>query len=282
MNFRRISDVSTEQQTEAFKKEIFEDIRLFVLKYQKHYYPAYKGELDDLIVDYYTEFTRPKKHRNGETFSEMDRFEYEKLGGENWTADDSKKLAAYIQRFVMGRLIDSARKDKGEKNYSERYNEETGELSVDFLAKLAAERDPQIEEIEVTPEMILEARDRYDEMDDKKKQEFLELYHEIKNTISPNLRPLFKDIVGEDTAESFKKSGKPTGPFADKLFEVLQVPIHTEKYKLQGSSALKIEFESGQDAKDLLDYKNLVQDILAKEGYNWYTQKGKYWYFKAE
>ena len=281
MNLNKIKDVSAEQQTEAFKMEIFEDIRLFVLKYQRRYYPAYKGDLDDLIVDYYTEFTRPKKHRNGEVFSEMDRFQYEKLGGENWTADNSKKLAAYIQRFVMGRLIDSARKDKGEKNYSERYNEETGELSVDFLAKLAAERDPQLEDIEITPELILIARDAYDEMPADKKREFLEIYEDENTDIPENLKKFFKDIVGSDTLESFMNNSS-TGPMADKIQEVLGVPVHTERIRIQKVWGLKISFNSVEEARENYDRRDEVVDALDGKYNNFYTKRGNAWYIKEE
>lgn len=281
MNLKKIQDVSAEQQTEAFKMEIFEDIRLFVLKYQRRYYPAYKGELDDLVVDYYTEFTRPKKHRNGEVFSEMDRFQYEKLGGENWTADNSKKLAAYIQRFVMGRLIDSARKDKGEKNYSERYNEETGELSVDFLAKLAAERDPQLEDIEITPELILVARDAYDEMPADKKREFLEIYEDENTDIPENLKKFFKDIVGSDTLESFM-SNSSTGPMADKIQEVLGVPVHTERIRIQKVWGLKISFNSVEEARENYDRRDEVVAALGGKYNNFYTKRGNAWYIKEE
>ena len=281
MNLNKIKDVSAEQQTEAFKMEIFEDIRLFVLKYQRRYYPAYKGELDDLIVDYYTEFTRPKKHRNGEVFSEMDRFQYEKLGGENWTADNSKKLAAYIQRFVMGRLIDSARKDKGEKNYSERYNEETGELSVDFLAKLAAERDPQLEDIEITPELILIARDAYDEMPADKKREFLEIYEDENTDIPENLKKFFKDIVGSDTLESFMNNSS-TGPMADKIQEVLGVPVHTERIRIQKVWGLKISFNSVEEARENYDRRDEVVAVLDGKYNNFYTMRGNAWYIKEE
>ena len=281
MNLNKIKDVSAEQQTEAFKMEIFEDIRLFVLKYQRRYYPAYKGDLDDLIVDYYTEFTRPKKHRNGEVFSEMDRFQYEKLGGENWTADNSKKLAAYIQRFVMGRLIDSARKDKGEKNYSERYKEETGELSVDFLAKLAAERDPQLEDIEITPELILIARDAYDEMPADKKREFLEIYEDENTDIPENLKKFFKDIVGSDTLESFMNNSS-TGPMADKIQEVLGVPVHTERIRIQKVWGLKISFNSVEEARENYDRRDEVVDALDGKYNNFYTKRGNAWYIKEE
>lgn len=129
----KVSDVRSEEQTEELMNLVYKQIKQFVYKYQPRYYRQYQGELGDLVSDIFTDFCRPKKHRNGEVFSELDRVDTEKVGNGQWTGSKEKALATYTQRFVMHSLIDYSRSDKGEVHASENYNENEGKPTLDRL-----------------------------------------------------------------------------------------------------------------------------------------------------
>lgn len=282
MNIQRILDVARDKQSDEFKKEIFDDIQSFVYKYHTRYYPHYKGELVDLVADIYADFVRPKKHRNGETYSEMDRFEYEKLGGENWNADDSKRLAAYIQRFVWHRLIDRERTDKQEATYSETYNEETGELSLDYLAKLVDEPDSNIDEMEFTPKLVNLAKESYAAMPNDKKKEFLKLYESMKGSLPENMENLFKEVVGEDTAAAVKSTPKSKATSEEAAEVIPQIKeavgnVQVDSYKLKGVNAVRVLFPSKEEA--VSTDRASVDAILSKLDYEYYRTAGAAWYY---
>lgn len=282
MNFQKVLDVAKDKQSEEFKREIYEDIQSFVRKYHTRYYPHYKGELSDLVVDFYADFTHPKKHRNGEVYSEMDRFEYNKLGGDNWTGDDSKRLAAYIQRFVWHRLIDRERTDKQEINYSETYNEETGDLSLDYLAKLIDEQDDSIEDLVFTPKLVAQAKEAYVNMPNHKKKEFLQLYESLKNALPDNMSKLFTEVVGEDTSADIKSAPKSKAVSSEVTEIIPDIKsalgnVQVDSYKLKGIGAVRILFEDKGDAKSK-DRKD-VDSILGNLGYEFYRAVGNAWYY---
>lgn len=282
MNLQRVLDVAKDKQSDAFKQEIYEDIQSFVYKYHTRYYPHYKGELSDLVVEFYADFMRPKKHRNGEVYSEMDRFEPDKLGGSDWTADDSKKLAAYIQRFVWHRLIDRERTDKREVNYSETYNEETGDLSLDYLAKLIDEQDPGIDELVFTPKLVSQAKEAYANMPNDKKKEFLKLYESLKSTLPENMSTLLSEVVGEDTSADIKSAPKSKASSSEVTEVIPDIKsavgnVQVDSYKLKGMGAVRVLFENKEDAKGA-DRSN-VDSILGNLGYEFYRAVGNAWYY---
>jgi len=282
MSIQKILDVARDKQSEEFKKEIFDDIQSFVYKYHARYYPHYKGELIDLVADIYADFVHPKKHRNGEVYSEMDRFDYSKIGGENWTADDSKRLAAYIQRFVWHRLIDRERTDKQETTYSETYNEETGELSLDYLAKLVDEPDSSIENLEFTPKLIAQAKESYASMPNDKKKEFLKLYESLKGNLPENMESLFKEVVGEDTASSIKSAPKSKAASSEVTNLIPEIKeavgnVQVDSYKLKGVNAVRIIFPSKEEA--VSTDRTSVDSILSAIDYEYYRTSGAAWYY---
>ena len=98
------------------------------------------------------------------------------------------------------------RTDKREVNYSETYNEETGDLSLDYLAKLIDEQDPGIDELVFTPKLVSQAKEAYANMPNDKKKEFLKLYESLKSTLPENMSTLLSEVVGEDTSADIKSA----------------------------------------------------------------------------
>lgn len=278
---QRIFDIAHDLQTDNLKQEIYHSIQSFVYKNYRRYHPHFKGDLHDLVVDFYTDFTRPKKRRNGEVFSELDRFEYHKLGGDDWDADDSKRLAAYIQRFVWHRLIDRERTDKREINYTERYDEETGDLSLDYLAKLVDEDDDRLEDLEFTPKLISQAQEAYNNMSSNTKKDFLKIYEQIKHNLPENLKDLFGSLVGDDHSSQIKTTPKSRGqlPEIKEILSDIQSAIPNAKidsYKLRGSKTVRVMFDTREESE--ISHESLDK-ILNPLGFNFYKQSGKAWYY---
>lgn len=135
------------KNSEEFKLLVHKQIKQFVYKYQRRYYPHFTGEIDDLVSDIFTEFCQKKKHRNGETFSELDRVDVSKVGNGFWTGSEEKALATYTQRFVMHTLIDYERKDKQEVSATENYEEGSGKATLDRLARVRGNRNIDGEDV---------------------------------------------------------------------------------------------------------------------------------------
>ena len=179
----------TKSDDEKVKEELYKLTQQFVRKYQRQYYPAYKGELDDLVSDFYAEFLTPKSREKGKEESLLDKFD------ENVTS-----LPYLVKVAVQRKLIDRSRSDKGEKNYVEKYDEETGDLSLDYIAEHADDEEIQLENIEFSDDEIFELRDLYDEMSPEKKKAFLKYYNEVKDVLAPNFKKLFADLVKGNAA----------------------------------------------------------------------------------
>ena len=185
----------TKSDEEKIKEELYKLTKQFVQKYQRQYYPAYKGELDDLVSDFYAEFLTPKSRERGKEESLLDKFD------ENVTS-----LPYLVKVAVQRKLIDRSRSDKGEKNYVEKYDEETGDLSLDWIAEHADDDEIQLEDIEFSDDEIFELRDMFDEMPEAKKKAFIKYYKEVKDVLAPNFKKLFADLVEgkvQDSNENF-------------------------------------------------------------------------------
>lgn len=176
---------------EEIKKELYNLTKQFVYKYQPRFYKQYKGEIDDLVSDFYTEFLTPKARETGKEESLLDKY------------DPEKSNLPYLTKVAVQRmLIDKSRSDKDEKNLNERYDEETGELSLDYVASTPAESDDiQLEDIEFDEDQILELRDKWDELPTANKKALKKYYTEVKNVLSPNFRKLFEDVIEGKPAE---------------------------------------------------------------------------------
>lgn len=184
-----IADMSKEEQTDKVKTELYNLTQQFVRKYWRQNYPQYKGDIDDLVSDFYIQFMTPKSREEGKEQSLLDKY------------DPKVTSLPYLVKVAVQRmLIDRARTDKGEKNYTEKYDEDTGDLSLDYIAEHTDDPDIQLEDLEFTEDEILELRDKFDEMDAPHKKALKKYYTEVKNVLSPNFKKLFADIFEGQTA----------------------------------------------------------------------------------
>lgn len=180
-----IVDMKKEEQTDEVKTRLYRLTQQFVRKYWRTYYPQFKGDIDDLVSDFYISFLTEKSREKGKEQSLLDKF------------DPSITSLEYLVKIsVQRKLIDRSRSDKGEINYKEKYDEETGDLSLDFLAHHSDEdEDIPVDQIVFSEEDILELRDKYDELTEPQRKHFLRMYKEVKNVLSPNFAALFEDLI---------------------------------------------------------------------------------------
>lgn len=181
----RVFDMDKSEQTDKVKTELYNLTLQFVRKYWRDYYPNYKGELEDLAMDMYEGFLTPKSRVKGKEETLLDKF------------DPNVTTLPYLVKVSVQRgLIDAARSDKRESNYTEKYDDETGELSLDYLVShLDTEPDIQIEDIVFDEEEIAELRDKFDGLKPSVKTQFKKSFNEVKNVLSPNFRELFEDLL---------------------------------------------------------------------------------------
>ena len=202
MSLKKITDLDKSLQTDELKIKVYHLIKQFVHKNQVRYHPHFRGEKEDLISGIYANFTVPKKHRNGQVFSELDRFDYEAIGTKDFDLDT--KLASYVQNYVVSRLIDYERSDKREVNYDTSYDEESGNLSLDYIARIVEDEDPRVEDLHFSPRMVEKAKETYKAMSSSKKKEFLKLF-EKSSDLPENIYSLISELVGSDNSKNIKE-----------------------------------------------------------------------------
>ena len=230
----------------------------------RQYYPHCKGTqeaLDDLITDIYTQFLTKKSRIKGNEQSLLDKWDPERL-----------PLPTLVKVSVIRMLIDRERTDKREINYAENYDEKTGELTLDFLAKKVAKEDENIEEFQFTPDMIFLMRDKYDEMSPEEKQNFIEMFRRVKSQLSPNFQKVFLDLIGKDI-----EMKNPGGHDLEGKINEIVPNASASEHKITGGVALKVTPNS-DDYKNKEKFKEL-EEMLTSEGYKFHTQRSGHWYF---
>lgn len=285
----RVFDVSREDQTDELKLKVYNLVRNFVYKYHTHYYPHFKGEVDDLVGDIYVELLTPKSRVKGQEASLLDKYDPKSMPS-SFSSEDAY-LANVVKTSVIRKLIDMERSDKQEVPVQNNYDEKTGEATLDYLFQKFSnpDSDEPIEEIEFTPNQILEMRDLYDEMPARSKKAFLEYYEDNKEDLAPNFKRLFEDLVGEDTSKSFKydkeksvhTSSKDEVDFAPEVKELdpSLANTHVELHTSRKGDAVRIIFQSKDDMTKASEVKDKLDELMKGKGWTPYTQRSNIWYY---
>lgn len=301
MNLKKIVDLDKSQQTDAIKAELLNMMKMFVFKL-RHYYPSFRGSYSELAWDLYIDFLSAKKHRDGQVYNELDRFDPGQMGGEDWqgTMGETmkKKLAAYVQRYVTHRLIDKERSSKKNVTYDERFDVE-GTVPLDLITADIPDEDDNwavlqglitrgqgLEDIQFTEEQRAKAQEVYNNMPIDQKVDFLKTYEQIKNSPNTpqNLKDFFSSIIGTDTyrgvarQRSTPKQVKQVTSDIDPIREDIISNTGAERvdaYKLQGKEAVRVVFT--EPVSHSIDEPT---DAALKElGYDFYTARPKAWYY---
>lgn len=319
MNLKRISTSrivdATKKEEEAYKLKIYEMINKFVLKYHEHFYPHYKGDVYDLTLDIFTNYCAPKKHRNGEVFSELDRFDASKVGGGNWTGTEDQALATYVQRYVKNRLIDMERTDHQEVNATETFDPNNPSLTLDRAARGGRKSSEESEDGIVgsssgaftanDPSVVglsgqsasnlagvlsllddednwYRARDIFDEMSDEDKAHvarMYKLYRSKESDLHPKIIEFMDDLLKNyDGASKTKSTPTQKATSAKSNDTLASAPNATiVNYKLQGRPAVKVVF-ADKAAREAADFSAIVSEMESR-GCELYKPVGAAIYF---
>ena len=105
-------------------------------------------------------------------------------------------LPYLVKVSVIRKLIDGSRTDKGELNYTEDYEEDSGKLSMDFLrGDLTEEEIEQIEDMEFDEEFVDTLVAKYHTLKCKGEKRLPSTIKEVKNVLSPNFKNLFEKVA---------------------------------------------------------------------------------------
>lgn len=280
----KILDVAKELQTDAFHKKVFNQIEQFVLKYQKRFYPHFKGALYDLAMDLYMEFFAIKKHRNQEEYSEADRLDISKVGGGEWSGTDDKAMATYIRTFVWHRLIDKERTHKEELNAAENRDEDGG-ATLDYLANksgVSGAEDYNFFALMDDPEAVNIAIEKLKKNPEQLKK-IARLYKHYNDKLPEDIKQFIENLIG---------SVRVLPKEVNEVKELLQPYAEVKEHKLQGEPAIKIIFKDSDALKEFdrelsieedSVYESLrdkVNSLLELVGYDFYKNSGLTVYFK--
>ncbi len=261
MNLLRISDLSKEEQTDPLKKDLYNMVRQFVYKYQRHYHPHYKGDLIDLVSDFYIEFLTPKSRVKGKEESLLDKYNPE-----------ITSLPYLVKQSVIRKLIDRERTYKGEINYAEKYDEDTGDLSLDFLAN-KVDSSKNAEDIELTEEQIEQLKEKFNAMPTRTKNDFMKDYKEAMKVMSPYFQSIFKEIVGDyDTSSEHKEKSVKSLNNDSSIVESIKDKFPDITVNIQKVKAGDVIRVNGEDVSG-------VKEFMEGEGYKVYAKRGNNIYF---
>lgn len=304
-NKTKIADIAKDLQTDELKLKIYRQIEKFVYKYHNRYFPHFKGDVKDLIVDIFTEFCRPKKHRNGETFSELDRVDPSAVGGGNWTGDDEKAIATYVQRYVVARLIDKERNsvkitrdEEGnitskvrETRASENYDEDKGGLTLDRAVQggkrssgdpdaMAGAYEENINyrfyDLMDNPQAIKNARKAL--VNNPKQLKYIKsLLKHYDDKLDPEVKEFIVKLIGEEEEASVEVES--TSEVQQEISNFLGEGVKISNYKLQNRPAVKMTFSDKDAMEAAKDKKSQVIEQMDKDGYEFYKSHGSNWYF---
>lgn len=251
MHMAKIADLKKEEQTDKIKTELYNLVRQFVYKYHTRYYPHYKGDLDDLVSEYYTQFLTPKSRIKGNEESLLDKFNPE-----------ITSLPYLVKQSVIRKLIDGERTDKREKNYTEKYDEETGDLSLDFLVNQIAKPDTQIEDIEFTDKDVRRLKEKYNSLPQSAKDKFNKIYLESREALSKNFIDLFDNVV--------EKKDKPKNAEVSKIDSLLNT---VKEFVPEGVSVNRQVVSAGETIRLQTPNKEPVKEFFSKEEINSLIEK---------
>lgn len=274
MNLRKISDIAKSEQTDALKQQVFNLVRQFVYKNRVHYHPHYQGDVNDLISDIYADIMTPKA-RHGEKESLLDKFNPE-----------ITNLPYLVKQVVIRKLIDRERTFKPLKTYGNERNEETGDVSLDYLANKVDET-PNTEQISLTESELEAVRNKFSSLSSREKTSFMKEFKAALPVLSNSSKEMFKEILGDwfPDESSISEDSNSTDNIQNVVLEYKDefsdspVSISIVNSSKEGpviklvSSEGTVDSSLGSDSED-------VYAFFRSRGYVPFIRRGKQVYFK--
>lgn len=176
------------EQTQEVKQRLFFLTGQFTKKYVHRYYKQYRGEIEDLIMDYYLDFLTPKSRIEGQEETLLDKF------------DPSITCLEYLVKVAVQRkLIDSLRQDcRGQVNI-DYFQDEYGDVIVKAFGLITDDDEVigHIEDIRTFTKAEIEViKMKFQSLSELSQKKIKAQFEEVKDVIAPAYRDALIAAIG--------------------------------------------------------------------------------------
>lgn len=168
------------EQTQEVKEKLYYLTKQFVYKYQPRYYKQYRGDLEDLVLDFYCQFLTPKSRIKGQEKSLLDRYDVSKkpIG-----FSEELYFANLVKVSVQRMLIDRSRQDHYRILSIDKFLEAYGDMFVENFNLSVVPSDDSLD----FNHFLLS----YHKMSPALKQSLRQIYQECRNSLSESFTKVF-------------------------------------------------------------------------------------------
>lgn len=178
--------MTEQEQTEQVKLELYKLTEQFVKKYQWQYYKQFKGDINDLVGDFYADFLS-KKGRGSVKESLLDKYN-----------PDVTSLAYLVKQSVIRKLIDKSRGDKGEVSYDQVKgpDDEDNTTAADYFGNKAGISSQNYGNLEFDYDdsTILQAKKLFKQLPDEDKYAKIIWFNDLKDELDSVVKSFFKKV----------------------------------------------------------------------------------------
>lgn len=207
----------------SLKLRLYNLTRQFVLKHSHHYYQQFRGDLQDLVQDFFIDFITPKCRPGGRKETLLDKY------------DSSVTSFEYlVKNAVIRKLIDRSRKDRTVSLSIDNLQEEYGDIITETFQLVDSQKhselqefiDPSVDERIFTEDEVEYYRTKFEKLSENVRQSFVREYYKVRNVFASGYRNLFDTIIESvPTTIEVRRGARPeipVGPVSsEKSFEEL-------------------------------------------------------------
>lgn len=182
------------EQTQQVKERLYYLTAQFVKKYIHRYYKQFKGDIYDLITEYYIQFETPKSRERGKEQTLLDKF------------DPSITTLEYLVKVsVQRKLIDSSRHDCRQSISFDKKYDEFGDMMCKVFDLVTEPEEIESDVISHTEFSIL--CERFSRLSKDAQESIFVQYSEVRSVLSKTYQTVFDRIFNfrEKTIEVVKK-----------------------------------------------------------------------------
>lgn len=178
------------EQTDKVKEKLYNLTLSFIKKHQSHYYIQFKGEPEDLALEFFCEFLTPKSRIKGNEQSLLDKYDVSKKPA---NMSEEAFFANLVKVSTIRMLIDRSRADNVNVKSIDNYIDSFGDV-VSKVFNLTTEQ-PNIEEFMFSPSYIETVKSKFNSLSRKSQISLQKKYMEVCNVIDPLYRELFDKVI---------------------------------------------------------------------------------------
>lgn len=176
-----------EEQTVEVKVRLYNLTLMFIKKYKWRYYKQYRGELEDLAMDFYEQFLTAKSREKGKEQSLLDKF------------DPSITTLEYLVKIAVQRmLIDRSRHDCRPIKSIDRFTDAYGDCITKTFALYSTEDEEEghVADTRVfTRTEVAVMKMKWYELSEKARETITKQFEEVKGVLSEPYRDALEDVI---------------------------------------------------------------------------------------